>query len=143
MPVLVKPKNFEAEVLDAGLPVLVDFFGERCVPCHMQRPVLLELGEEFAGQLKICMFNTDKERRDTAEDCESKFRTLVTYNVMHLPTLLLFMDGGLRRTLIGLHTKQELLDVLGQEGLALQPDVGGQPCANEGKGGGEDEQGNE
>ena len=141
MPVLIKPKDFDAEVLDSKVPVLVDFFGERCVPCHMLRPILVELGEEYAGQLKICMFNTDKERRESDEEYEEKFRTLADYSVMHLPTMLLFMDGGLRRTLIGLHTKQELLDVFGEEGLALEPRVSDQPGPGEGQDGGEDEQG--
>jgi len=121
MPVSVKPKNFEAEVLDAGMPVLVDFFGEHCLPCHMLRPILVEIGEEYAGQLKICMFNTDRERQDSDEDYEEKFRILANYSVMHLPTMLLFMDGQLRRTIIGLQTKQELLDAFAEEGLALQP----------------------
>ena len=141
MPVLVRAHNFASEVLGAALPVLVDFFGERCMPCHMLRPILVELGEEYAGQLKICMFNTDRERRESDKDYEEKFRTLADYGVMHLPTMLLFMDGGLRRTLIGLHTKQELLDVFGEEGLALQPRVGDQPDPGESQHGGEDEQG--
>jgi len=140
MPVLVKPKNFEAEVLQSELPVLVDFFGERCVPCHMLRPILLDLGEECAGQLKICMFNTDRERRDTDGDCEEKFRTLVAYDVRHLPTMLLFTGGKLRRTLIGLHTKEELLGIFEEEGLALQPRVGGQPGPGDGEDGGEGQQ---
>jgi len=140
MPLLVKPKNFEAEVLDANLPVLVDFFGERCVPCHMLRPILVELSEEYAGQLKICMFNTDKERRESDEDYEEKFRTLADYNVMHLPTMLLFLQGRLRRTLIGLHTRQELLDILGEEGLALQPHIGDQPGPDQSEDGGDDKQ---
>ena len=142
MPVLVKPKTFGAEVLDCEMPVLVDFFGERCVPCRMLRPILVELGEEYAGQLKICMFSTDRERRESDGDYEEKFRTLAEYGVMHLPTMLLFMDGGLRRTLVGLHTKQELLDILGEEGLALQPRVGDQPGPHKGQDGGEHKQGN-
>jgi len=111
MPVLVKPDNFEAEVLESKLPVLVDFFGERCAPCHMLRPILLELDEQYAGQLKICMFSTDRERRESREDFEEKWRTIEAYGVMHLPTMLLFVGGGLRHTLIGLHTRQELLDI--------------------------------
>ena len=140
MPVLVKPKNFGAEVLDSALPVLVDFFGERCVPCHMLRPILLELGEQYAGQLKICMFSTDRERRESREDFEEKWRTIEAYGVMHLPTMLLFVEGGLRRTLIGLHTRQELLDIFAQEGLALQQRVGDQPSPDESEHGGKDEQ---
>jgi len=139
MPVLVKPKNFGAEVLGSSLPVLVDFFGERCVPCHMLRPILVQLGEEYAGQLKICMFNTDRERRESEEDYEDKFRTLEAYDVRHLPTMLLFSGGRLRRTLVGLHTREELLDILGEEGLTLEPRVGGKPRPGKRQHGGEDE----
>ena len=145
MPVLVKPKNFAEEVLESKIPVLVDFFGERCAPCRLQRPILVELGEEHAGQLKICMFNTDKEPRESDTDYKEKFRTLVEYNVMHLPTLLLFSGGALRRTLIGLHTGQELLGILGEEGLAFKSlapyqRIGDQPGPDDGQHGGECQQ---
>jgi len=120
MPVLVKAKEFDAEILHAKEPVLVDFFGERCMPCRMLRPILVELSEQFAGQMKFCMFNTNRERGETREDYEEKFRTIVAYNVMNLPTMLLFVEGALRRTLIGLHTKEELLQVFAEEGLRLQ-----------------------
>ena len=123
MAVLVKAKNFTSEVLDASktLPVLVDFFGERCMPCRMLRPILLALGGEYAGQLKICMLNTDKEPGETDEEYQEKFRTILSYDVMNLPTMLLFADGQLRRTLIGLHTKAELLEIFAEEGLRLMP----------------------
>ncbi len=123
MPVLVKPKNFNSEVLETELPVLVDFFGERCTPCQMLRPILLELSEEYTGQLKVCMFNTDREARDSDADYEEKFRTALTYGVMHLPTLLLFVGGALKRTLIGLHSKDELLAIFKEESLALEPGI--------------------
>jgi len=120
MSVLVKPKNFEAEVLRAETPVLVDFFGEHCLPCLLLRPILLALGEELAGRLKICMFNTDRERRESDEDYDEKFRTIAEYGVMHLPTLLLFMDGELRRRLIGMQSREELLEAFAEEGLAVE-----------------------
>ena len=141
MPVLVRPNNFDAEVLDARLPVLVDFFGERCAPCRLQRPILVELGEAYTGQLKICMFNTDREPRESESDYEAKFRTMISYNVMHLPTLLLFFGGALRRTLIGLHTRQELLDILRGESLALDERIGNQPRPEDGQHGGNNQQG--
>ena len=121
MPLLVNPDNFKKEVLRCKLPVLVDFFGERCAPCLLLRPILLELGEDFAGRLKICMFNTDREHRDTDEAYEKKFQILGEYDVRHLPTLLLFSGGKPRRTAVGLQTKEELLDILGEEGLTPAP----------------------
>jgi len=121
MPMLLKAKEFEAEILRSKMPVLVDFFGERCMPCRLLRPILVELSEEYAGQMKFYMFNTDRERGETREDYEAKYRTIVAYEVMNLPTMLLFVDGKLRRTLIGLHTKEELLQVFAEEGLGLAP----------------------
>ncbi|MCL2495096.1 MAG: thioredoxin domain-containing protein [Oscillospiraceae bacterium] len=123
MSILVKPKNFEAEVLRAETPVLVDFFGEHCLPCLLLRPILLALGEELAGRLKICMFNTDRERRESDEDYEEKFKTIAEYGVMHLPTLLLFIDGELKRRFIGLQSGEELLAAFAEEGLALEAHV--------------------
>ena len=119
MPMLLKAKEFEAEILRAEVPVLVDFFGERCMPCRMLRPILVELSEEYAGQIKFYMFDTDRERGETREEYEEKYRTILAYQVMSLPTMLLFVDGKLRRTLIGLHTKEELLEVFAEEGLEL------------------------
>jgi len=121
MPVLLGAKNFRSQVLRAKLPVLVDFYGERCMPCRMQRPVLLRLEEECAGQLKICMLCTDRESGESDKDYEAKLRTVLSYGVMNLPTLLLFMKGKPRRTLIGLHTGQALLDILREEGLEVTP----------------------
>lgn len=133
MPVLIKPNNFDAEVLQPDLPVLVDFFGERCVPCRMQRPILIELGEEYTGQLKVCMFNTDQEAQETEAEYMEKFRIITKYNVMHLPTLLLFVGGEVRRALVGLHTKQDLLQIFAEEGLALQPGKRDQPGTDDGE----------
>jgi len=116
----LKAKEFEAEILHSKIPVLVDFFGERCMPCRMLRPILAELSEEYAGQMKFYMFNTDRERGETREEYKEKHRTTLAYEVMNLPTLILFVDGERRRTLVGLHTRQELLEVFAEEGLNLQ-----------------------
>ncbi|MDR0530533.1 MAG: thioredoxin family protein [Oscillospiraceae bacterium] len=133
MPVLVKPKEFDAEVVGAKIPVLVDFYGERCMPCRMQRPILVELSEQLQGQMKFCMFNTDRERQETDEDYEEKFRTIISYQVMNLPTLLLFVGGEVRRAMIGLHTKEELMEIFAEEGLHLTPRKLDEKNAEDGK----------
>jgi len=117
MPVPVNAENFETEVLGAGLPVLLDFFGERCMPCRLLRPILIELAEEYAGRLKVCMMNTDREEGESEADYREKLRVILDYGVQNLPTLLLFAEGKPRRTVVGLHTKEELQDILAQEGL--------------------------
>jgi len=121
MPVQVRADTFEAEVLRARLPVLVDVFGERCAPCRLLRPTLLEIEEEYAGQLKICMLNTGRESGENEKEYEDKFRIILTYGVRGVPTMLLFTGGELRRALVGLHAKEELLGILREEGLALTP----------------------
>jgi thioredoxin 1 len=121
MAILLKANEYDSEVLGSKIPVLVDFFGERCMPCRMMRPILLELNDEYAGQLKVCMFNTDREPQESEADYEEKFRVILQYNVMNLPTMLLFIEGQLRRVLVGLHTKEELLQVIAEEGLTLTP----------------------
>ncbi|MDR3313785.1 MAG: thiol reductase thioredoxin [Oscillospiraceae bacterium] len=119
MPIVVKTNSFETEVLKSKQPVLVDFWGARCMPCKMQRPILLELAEEYAGQLKICMFNTDQEEGESEAEYQEKFKTILEYKVMNLPTLLLFQGGKAVRSLVGLHTKGELREILREEGLEL------------------------
>jgi len=119
MPIVVKARNFASEVLEARGPVLVDFYGEQCVPCRLLRPILLELSSEYEG-VKICMFNTDRELRETDEDYEDKFAVLAAYDVMSLPTVLLFRGGELVSTIIGLHTKEELFDIFRELNIKLK-----------------------
>ena len=138
VPVKLSTDNFASEVLRAKVPVLVDFYGERCAPCRLLRPILLELAGEYAGKLKICMLNTDREPCESDKDYENKFRTILSYGVMNLPTMLLFTGGKLRRSLIGLHTKQELLEILREEGLGLTPAKPDEDHPCDGKQGGDD-----
>ncbi|MDR1927259.1 MAG: thioredoxin fold domain-containing protein [Oscillospiraceae bacterium] len=133
MPIAVKAKNFETEVLQAKLPVLVDFWGPRCLPCRMLHPILTALAEECAGQIKFCMCNTDREPTESDGEFEEKFKLILSYNVMNLPTMLLFRDGKPLRTLIGLHTREELLEIFAEEGLLRQTH---KEDAEDGKGGG-------
>ncbi|MDR2647941.1 MAG: thioredoxin family protein [Oscillospiraceae bacterium] len=125
MPIVVHPKTFQSEVLDAKKPVLVDFYGSKCIPCRLQMPILLELAEQYGKKIKFCMFNTDREPNETDADFETKFRTILEYSVMSLPTLLIFADGELLRTLIGLHTKEDLLGIFDELGLHLDEDDSG------------------
>ncbi|MDR1734278.1 MAG: thioredoxin [Oscillospiraceae bacterium] len=118
MAIAVEPKTFQAEVISAEVPVLVDFWGERCLPCRMLAPILEGLAEELEGKLKICKFNTDPEPGDTPESYEEKFRMIVHYDVMNLPTMLVFKEGTVVKTLIGLHTKDELLEELKEVGIS-------------------------
>ena len=90
--------TFAAEVLEQDKPVLVDFWATWCPPCRMIAPVLAEIAEERAGSLTVREVNTD-ENPETAR----------AYQVMSLPTLMLFRGGEPVRTFVGARPKAKLL----------------------------------
>lgn len=76
--------NFETEVIQSPIPVLVDFWAAWCGPCRLMNPIMDSLAEQFAGQAKIAKLNIDD------------FSTLATdYHIMGVPTLLFFNQGNL------------------------------------------------
>ena len=95
--VALTQENFAAEVLKASTPVLVDFWAEWCGPCKMIGPVLDELAEEYAGQVKIGKVNIDEQQMLAAE-----------YSVRAIPTLLLFHQGQVADQMVGLRSKKDL-----------------------------------
>ena len=95
--VTLTQENFAAEVLKASTPVLVDFWAEWCGPCKMIAPVLDELAEEHAGQVKIGKVNIDQQQALAAE-----------YGVRAIPTLLLFKEGQVADQMVGLRSKGDL-----------------------------------
>ncbi len=89
--------NFDAEVVKAGTPVLVDFWAEWCGPCRMMSPVLDELAPAYAGKLKIGKLNVD-ENQDTPSN----------FGVMNIPTMIVFKGGKEIDRIIGAMPKAEL-----------------------------------
>jgi len=90
-------ENFEAEVVNSDVPVLVDFWAEWCMPCRMIAPMVEDLAEEYAGRIKVGKLDTDASR-ETA----SKF------GIQAIPSLLLFRGGQVIRKIVGLRSKNEL-----------------------------------
>src|SRR5437588_519019 len=93
----VTDNNFQAEVIESEIPVLVDFWAPWCGPCRMVAPVVEEIAKERAGALKVVKMNTD-ENQDTA----------VTYNILSIPTLMVFKGGEVAKTVIGAYPKRRL-----------------------------------
>ena len=81
--VTIENGNFDAEVLQSDTPVLVDFWAEWCMPCKMVAPVLEQLSQDYAGRLKIAKVDVD-DNGDIAQK----------FNIVSIPTLLLFKDGS-------------------------------------------------
>ena len=90
-------QNFEEEVLKSNLPVLVDFFATWCGPCKMIAPVIEELAEKYEGKVKIRKVNVEEENE-----------LAMKYEISSIPTLVLFKEGKVVNTKIGLCSKSEI-----------------------------------
>ena len=101
MSIAVTKANFEQEVLHSELPVLVDFWAYWCGPCMAQTPILNEIIMEHPNLMKICKVNIDEE-----------FQQVGYYQVFSIPTLLFFRNGKLLKKLVGVQTKETILDLL-------------------------------
>jgi thioredoxin 1 len=94
----VTDQDFEERVLKSDTPVLVDFWAEWCVPCHMVSPVVEEIGRDKAEALQVAKLNIDENPEMTRR-----------YGVMSIPTLMLFKDGEEAARLVGARGKEAVL----------------------------------
>src|SRR5581483_3253534 len=93
----VTDDTFESEVLQAPVPVLVDYWAEWCGPCKMIAPILDEVAEEYEGRLKIAKLNIDENQS-----------TPPKYGIRGIPTLMLFKNGNIEATKVGAVSKSQL-----------------------------------
>lgn len=97
MAIEVTNDNFKKEVLDSKLPVLADFWAEWCVPCKMIGPVIEDISTEYADKLKVVKVNVD----DASELAGN-------YNVISIPTIMLFKDGEVVNQMVGAGNKDSI-----------------------------------
>ena len=90
--------NFQSEVINSDLPVLVDFWAEWCGPCKMIGPVIDQVATELAGQAKVGKVNVDEARKLAAQ-----------YNVRSIPFLLFFKNGQVADQIVGANVNRDQL----------------------------------
>jgi len=95
----VTESNFEEEVVNSNVPVLVDFWAEWCGPCKMIAPILDEIAKEYGEKLKICKIDVDSN-----PEIAPKF------GIRGIPTLIMFKDGNAESTKVGAVSKSQLLE---------------------------------
>lgn len=100
MVTVVTQDNFEAEVLKSEKPVLVDFWASWCGPCKMLSPVVDEIADEQAD-VKVCKINVDDEPGLAGQ-----------FGVMSIPTLLVFKEGKVAASSVGVKPKAAILELL-------------------------------
>ncbi|MGD8229496.1 MAG: thioredoxin [Desulfobacteraceae bacterium] len=97
----VTDETFDAEIVNADIPALVDFWAAWCGPCRMVGPVVEELAKEYAGKIKVAKMDVDQNRQTPAK-----------FGIRNIPTLLLFKGGELAQTIVGAHPKSHIEEEL-------------------------------
>ena len=93
--------NFDTEVIQADIPVLVDFWAEWCQPCRMLAPTIEEIADEYKGKAKVGKLDTDANRE-----------TSMKYNISAIPTVILFKSGQVQKKFVGLTSKDQFKTAL-------------------------------
>ena len=98
--ITITEKNFEQEVINSTLPVLVDFWASWCGPCRMLAPIIEEIAEEYEKEIKVGKINVDEERV-----------LAMQFGIESIPTVLLFKAGKIVAKSVGFRTKEQLEDM--------------------------------
>ncbi|HWE96214.1 MAG TPA: thioredoxin [Tepidisphaeraceae bacterium] len=97
----ITDQNFEEEVLKSGVPVLVDFWAEWCMPCKMLSPTIEKIARDYTGKVKVGKVDTDSNRDIS-----------IKYSISAIPTVILFKDGQVHQKFVGLRQEKDFKEAL-------------------------------
>ena len=99
--IVLTNQNFESEVMQSDIPVLVDFWAVWCGPCKMLAPIVAEIAQEYKGKVKVGKVNVDDEPALAGR-----------FGISSIPTLILFKNGQQAAVSVGVRPKEELVQML-------------------------------
>jgi thioredoxin 1 len=102
MVVKITTENFEQEVLNSNIPVLIDFWATWCTPCQRLAPILDDLSLDVVGKAKICKLDVDAE-----------YEIADQFGIMSIPTIVVFKEGKVVNSVLGVQSKDSLKKMLG------------------------------
>lgn len=99
--ITITKDNFEKEVLNSDIPVLLDFWAAWCGPCRMLAPAVSELAQEYSGKVKVGKVNVDEQAE-----------LAMKFNITSIPTIIVFKDGAPTASSVGYCSKDQLAEML-------------------------------
>ena len=97
----ISEDNFEQSVLKSDIPVLVDFYADWCGPCSVMSPIVEDIASELEDKINVGKVNID-ENQELA----------IKYDIMSIPTIILFKNGDIEKSFIGVRSKEEIINAI-------------------------------
>ena len=99
--ITVTKENFETEVMQSGVPVLLDFWATWCGPCKLLSPIISEIAEAYDGKVKVCKVNVDEQPE-----------LIASFQISSIPTVVVMKNGEITNSSVGYRPKEQILAML-------------------------------